>query len=118
MTDKNIWLKLLLVAVIAGLAAWMLYPPSQQLKGGIDLVGGYSLLYEIDTAGLKGDQTTNLAQRVMMVLKDRVDPKGQRNLEWRPIGSNRLEVRMPAPPKEAQERIERRPGPGRRRRLG
>ena len=104
MSDKNLWWKLFLVLVISALAVWMLYPPSQQLKGGIDLVGGYSLLYEIDTAGLKGAQTSSLAERVMMVLKDRVDPKGQRNLEWRPIGSNRLEVRMPAPPKEAQER--------------
>ncbi|UCG33006.1 MAG: protein translocase subunit SecD [Phycisphaerales bacterium] len=104
MSDKNLWWKLLLVVVIAGLAALMLYPPTQQLKGGIDLVGGYSLLYEIDTAGLEDEQTTKLAERVMMVLKDRVDPKGQRNLEWRPIGNNRLEVRMPAPPREAQER--------------
>ena len=86
MTDKNLWWKMLLVVVIAGLAALMLYPPTQQLKGGIDLVGGYSLLYEIDTAGLEDEQITKLAERVMMVLKDRVDPKGQRNLEWRPIG--------------------------------
>lgn len=102
MSDKNLLTKSLLIVLLLALAAWTLYPPSEKLKGGIDLVGGHSLLYEIDTAGL--DNTDQLAERVMAVLKDRVDPQGQRNLEWRPIGHNRLEIRMPRPSRKAKER--------------
>ena len=40
----------------------------------------------------------------MTILKERVDPNGQLNLEWRPVGNTRLEIRMPRPPKEALER--------------
>ncbi len=106
MTDKNLYLKLLLIVVVVGLLAFELYPPKQRLKGGIDLVGGHVLLYEIDDAGLKEEQKRDLAERVMRVLRKRVDPRGQRNLEWVPIGRNRLEIRMPKPPKEAQARRE------------
>ena len=106
MNDPNRLMKWLLVIGLVVLAIVILYPPHQKLKGGIDLVGGTSLLYEIDTKGLTPDQQANLAQRVMRVLKDRVDPRGQMNLEWRPVGHTRLEIRMPRPSQEALARKE------------
>ncbi len=106
MKEQKLLSKFMLIVVLTLLAAWAIYPPGERLKGGIDLVGGSSLLFEIDTAGLQDWQRTDLSERVMSILKERIDPKGQRNLEWRPIGNNRLEVRMPRPPKEAAERRE------------
>ena len=46
-----------------------------------------------------GDQG-NLSERMIRVLKDRVDPRGLMSLEWRPIGANRIEIRMPAAKEE------------------
>lgn len=103
MTDKNLYLRVGLIVLVLTLSIWAIWPPSQQLKGGIDLVGGTSLLYEIDTAGLAERDKTDLSERVMRRLKQRVDPQGQRNLVWRPIGQNRLEIQMPKPPKELQQ---------------
>ncbi len=64
------------------------------LKPGIDMVGGASLLYEIKSEDgvMPGE---NLAERVMASLKKRVDPDGVRNLIWRPQGATRLEIQMP-----------------------
>ena len=90
------------VPVLAALAA--LWPPSERLKGGIDLVGGTSLLYEIDTTGLSTSDIRGLAVRVMNILKKRVDPNGQLNLIWRPIGNNRIEIQMPRPSLETSRR--------------
>ena len=104
MNDPNRLMKWLLIIAMVVLALVILYPPQRKLKGGIDLVGGTSLLFEIDTSGLKPTETRDLSTRVMRVLKDRVDPKGQLNLEWRPVGSTRLEIRLPRPPREALER--------------
>lgn len=42
--------------------------------------------------GEEGD----LVNRMIAILKNRVDPRGLMNLEWRPLGSNKFEVRMPA----------------------
>ena len=106
MNDPNRPFKWLLVLTLVVLSIAVLYPPSEKLKGGIDLVGGSSLLYEIDTTGLKPHEQSELSTRVMRVLKDRVDPEGQMNLEWRPVGNTRLEIRMPRPPKEALARRE------------
>jgi len=104
MNEQNRLLKWALVIVPLVAAGFAIYPPEDQLKGGIDLVGGSSLLYEIDTTGLERDQTSGLAERVMNILKRRVDPSGQLNLVWRPIGNTRLEIQMPRPPKEVLQR--------------
>ena len=89
---------------MVALSLLLLYPPKEKLKGGIDLVGGTSLLFEIDTTGLPPADQGNLSERVLSILRERVDPKSQLNLEWRPVGNTRLEIRMPRPPKEALER--------------
>ncbi|MBI4719185.1 MAG: protein translocase subunit SecD [Planctomycetes bacterium] len=106
MNDPNRLLKWLLVLGLAVLSLVILYPPGEKLKGGIDLVGGTSLLFEIDTSGLSPGEQRGLSSRVMTILKDRVDPKGQMNLEWRPVGNARLEIRLPRPPEEAIARRE------------
>jgi len=93
---------IVIVPVVA--AVLMILPPQEKLKGGIDLVGGCSLLYEVDTTGLSRQETHGLAERVISVLQRRVDPNAQLNLVWRPIGNTRLEIQMPRPPKRALER--------------
>lgn len=106
MNDPNRAFKWLLVVGMVVVSISILYPPSEKLKGGIDLVGGSSLLYEIDTTGLSAAEQSDLSERVMKILRERVDPNGTMNLEWRPVGTTRLEIRMPRPPKGARERRE------------
>lgn len=71
-------------------------PLSQKLnlKPGIDIVGGTSLLYEIKTPE-GGAPSPTLAEDVTKALKKRVDPNGVLNLIWRPQNPNRLEIQMP-----------------------
>lgn len=104
MDDKHRMWKWVGVLVLIGLAALVLWPPEAKLKGGIDLVGGTSLLFEIDTAGLTTLQRSGLPERVIAILKNRVDPNSQMNLVWRPIGNNRIEVQMPRPTENALRR--------------
>ncbi len=100
MGEKNLWAKIGLIVLIAGLSAWQIYPPDQKLKQGIDLGGGHSLLFEIDDTGVPDIQRSTLATDVMNILKQRIDPGSTRNLIWRPIGWNRLEIQMPQPSKK------------------
>lgn len=104
MNEQNRASSWVLVIVLVVLAILFLWPPQEKLKGGIDLVGGTSLIYEIDTRDLDADQQRDLAARVISILRERVDPDGQKNLEWRALGNDRLEVRMPRPPKRALAR--------------
>jgi SecD/SecF fusion protein len=60
---------------------------------------------EGDLAQAQKNEATDssLAEDMIRILKERVDPLGLRMLEWRPVGANRFEVRMPAGNPETQE---------------
>jgi len=97
MNERTIWWRILLCGLLCGLAYIVAWPFAEKLKFGIDLYGGYSLLYEIDDTGLDAGDKADLAEKVMKVLQERVDPEGVMNLVWRPVGTNRLEIQMPRP---------------------
>jgi len=64
------------------------------LKPGIDMVGGTSLVYQIKPAAGQ-PYKADLATKVAEALKRRVDPHGVMNLVWRPQGGDRLEIQLP-----------------------
>jgi SecD/SecF fusion protein len=96
----TLWLALSFIfPAVPGSLLWFADPRQPvsfrtNLKPGIDMVGGTSLVYEIKPP--EGSTAAdNLAERVMESLKKRVDPDGVRNLIWRPQGNTRLEIQMP-----------------------
>lgn len=48
-------------------------------------------------------QSVNLAEDIIGILKERVDPYGLYSLEWRPLGTSRIEIRMPAGQEESRK---------------
>jgi len=102
MTERDLWWKIVGIAALVALAFAAVYPPKEKLKYGIDLYGGYSLTYEIDDSGLTPGERTGLSERVIKVLKERIDPNQVFNLVWRPIGHNRLEIQMPRPSEQVR----------------
>jgi len=102
--NKNLWPKIILVIVLVVLAAWTLYPVQKTLKQGIDLAGGTSLIYEINTFGLTETEKKDLSQRMITVLRRRIDPANIQNLIWRPQGNSRFEIQMPLASSEAIEK--------------
>ncbi len=105
--NKNLSWKIILIVALVGLAAWTLYPPDKTLKPGIDLGGGTSLIYEIDAKGLDAGEKRGLSERVIAVLRRRIDPANIQNLVWRPQGSTRFEIQMPLASAEARAKRER-----------
>jgi SecD/SecF fusion protein len=101
---KGLSWKIILIAGLVILAAWTLYPPGETLKLGIDLGGGTSMIYEIDTKGLAPDAKRGLADRMITVLRRRIDPANIQNLVWRPLGGTRFEIQMPLASKEARDK--------------
>jgi SecD/SecF fusion protein len=102
--NKNLVPKVVLIIVLVVVATWTLYPPSKTLKPGIDLAGGTSLIYEIDTQGLKESEKRDLSQKMITVLRRRIDPANIQNLVWRPQGSTRFEIQMPLATEETRQK--------------
>ena len=95
MKEKPLLSRFALLAGLIGLAVLVvLYMP---LKKGMDLEGGHSLTFKVDTGGKR-----SVVNKVIDTLKERVDPAGVRNLEWRPVVADRFEVRMPVGSKKAR----------------
>jgi len=100
--NKNLGWKTILILVLVIVAAWTLYPPQKRLKPGIDLAGGTSLIYEIDTQGLEPGEKKGLSERMITILRRRIDPANIQNLVWRPQGNTRFEIQMPLASAEAR----------------
>ena len=101
---KNLVPKIVLIIILVVVAAWTLYPPNKTLKPGIDLAGGTSLIYEIDTQGLEASEKKDLSQKMITVLRRRIDPANIQNLVWRPQGGTRFEIQMPLASEETHEK--------------
>jgi SecD/SecF fusion protein len=93
--NKNLYAKLAMVIGIVVVAALVVYPLQDKLKPGIDLAGGTSLIYEIDTAGLEKSEIKGLALRMLPILRKRVDPTNVANILMRPLGDTRIEIQLP-----------------------
>ncbi len=102
--SKNLTPKFILIIVLVLIAAWTLYPPNKTLKPGIDLAGGTRLIYQIDTHGLEEAEKKDLSQKLITVLRRRIDPANIQNLIWLPQGSTRFEIRMPLASAEAHQK--------------
>ena len=94
MSKKVNW-KWLLIVILVAIAGWNVYPPKYKLKAGIDIGGGTSLIYDIDTSDLSKEDQKGLAQRMIPILLKRVDPANVANTMMRPQGDTRIEIQLP-----------------------
>ncbi|MBL7152459.1 MAG: protein translocase subunit SecD [Phycisphaerae bacterium] len=99
---KNLGWKIGLIAALLFVGLWRVYPPGKTLKPGIDLAGGTSLIYQINTQGLSEEDKRGLSERMITVLRRRIDPANIQNLVWRPEGNIRFEIQMPLASAEAR----------------
>jgi SecD/SecF fusion protein len=102
--SKNLYWKILLIVVLIGLAAFYVYPPKDKLKLGLDLAGGTSLVYEIDTQDLNRSERKGLAQRMIPILLRRIDPTNVANIVMRPQGDTRIEIQLPVSSAETRNK--------------
>ena len=94
--DRSLlWKFVLILALIDLVGLINVIPPDKRLKPGIDLAGGTSLLYRIDTTGLTAVEQRTVAQDMIRILQQRIDPGSKRNLIWRPHGNDQIEIQMP-----------------------
>ncbi|MEO0512347.1 MAG: protein translocase subunit SecD [Planctomycetota bacterium] len=86
------------LAVAAAIAFF--YPPKENLRLGKDLRGGFSLVYAVQIG--PGENADETMDRVIEVLKQRVDPNGLLEIAIEKQGRDRLEITMPLPNDEVK----------------
>ena len=103
MVKDQIW-KVVVILFAVVISALYLYPPQEKLKQGLDLAGGTSLVYEIDTSGLEPHEQKGLAQNMIPILLKRTDPTHVANIVMRPQGDTRIEIQLPLASADTQRR--------------
>jgi SecD/SecF fusion protein len=83
----------LIIAVLL-LCAWAINPPEKKLRLGKDLRGGVSLVYAVH---LKPGESDQVVEKVIDVVKDRIDPQGTSDISIVRQGQDRIEITMPLP---------------------
>src|ERR1043165_3273465 len=69
---RNLWSRLAIVAVVAALSIWYLYPPKKTINLGLDLQGGIHLVLGVQTDKALASQTDRVAED----LKSALEKKG------------------------------------------
>ncbi len=90
----------ILIIVVLSVCAMSLYPPKEKLRLGKDLAGGASLVYNVE---VKPDDPPDVIERTIEVLKDRVNPNGLFEIDFRKQGSDQIEIAMPLPNEEVKQ---------------
>jgi preprotein translocase subunit SecD len=106
-----IYLGVTLAVTLAALGLlYPFWPFDRVIKLGLDLQGGVRLV--LQAQGLEGmtpAQRSDVVDRLVTIFGERVDQYGMANAEIRPMGSDRVEVRIPgaADPEQARELLGR-----------
>lgn len=99
-TSKVVLITALVVVVaflLATCTVWAFFVAKKILIPPVDMTGGTSLVYEIDARDLTEQQKKGLSERMIRVLRHRIDPDNIQNLVWLPQGDTRFEIQMPLP---------------------
>ena len=99
---KHVW-KIALIAFVTVWAIVQLRPhwdPETQsvklnIKPGLDIAGGTSLIYDIDTSDMNAKEVKGLATNMIPILMKRIDPGNVANVMMRPQGDRRIEIQLP-----------------------
>ena len=93
--NKNLLWKMGIIVLVIFFAFLWVWPPQDKLKAGIDIAGGTSMIWDIDTTGLEREESQGLAQRMIPILMRRIDPTNVANIVMRPQGNRRIEIQLP-----------------------
>ena len=114
MTDK-IMLRWIVICVVVLLAAWSLAENPLEDNLGIDLRGGVTLTYEVDSDSIKqarrdssGQSLEDALEDTVRVISARINTLGVKDLSVRREGSRRILIQAPAMLDTELEEIKRR----------
>ncbi len=90
-----------LIAIVLITCALAIYPPRENLRLGRDLAGGVNLVYSVNLQ--PGDNPDEVIERMISVLKERVNPQGLYEISFVQQGRDRVSISMPLPTAEVQK---------------
>jgi preprotein translocase subunit SecD len=107
------WLRFGAILAVLFAALGLLYPfwpVGEVVKLGLDLQGGVRLVLQAQgVEEMSAEERADTVERLVTILQERVDQYGLANVEIRPLGENRIEIKIPGAqdPQQARQLIGR-----------
>ncbi|HNQ35680.1 MAG TPA: protein translocase subunit SecD [bacterium] len=93
---KGIYIRLFVILAVIGLSIWGFWPPQQKIRLGLDLRGGMQLVLQVRQPLVESKiPTTELTDRTLEVVRNRVDSLGLAEPVLQKIGQDRIMVQLP-----------------------
>lgn len=87
--------KVLLIIAVTAFCIWRAYPPSEKINLGLDLQGGIQLLLQIETDKVPAELRADATERVVEVVRNRIDEFGVREPVITKQGKDQVVVQLP-----------------------
>ncbi|MFZ5802186.1 MAG: protein translocase subunit SecD [Candidatus Omnitrophota bacterium] len=87
--------KVLLILGLVAFSLWRFWPPQDNINLGLDLQGGMQLLLEVDLAKIPEETREDATERVVEVIRNRIDEFGVREPSISKQGSSQVVVQLP-----------------------
>lgn len=87
--------KVLLIILVVAACIWKAYPLDKKINLGLDLQGGMQLLLQIETAKVPAEHRQDAADRVVEIIRNRIDEFGVREPVITKQGKDQVVVQLP-----------------------
>ena len=92
----HIRIRLLIIAAVVGLSLWMIYPPQQTIRLGLDLNGGVQLVLRVKTDSVEPGKRSETIDQAVQIIERRVNELGVAEPVVARYGNNdRILVQLP-----------------------
>ncbi|MBN1688766.1 MAG: protein translocase subunit SecD [Candidatus Omnitrophica bacterium] len=93
--DKFFKWKVVIIVLVVAFSIWKAYPPQDKINLGLDLQGGMQLLLEVDLEKIPEDARDDATDRVVEIIRNRIDEFGVREPVIAKQGSSQVIVQLP-----------------------
>ncbi len=93
--DKYYKWKVLLIVAVVTFSIWKAYPLQEKINLGLDLQGGMQLLLQIEADKVPAEHRQDATERVVEVIRNRIDEFGVREPVITKQGKNQVVVQLP-----------------------
>ncbi len=92
---RQYYYKFLLILAVIAACIYQLYPPEKKVRRGLDLQGGVHVVLEVEEAGQEEGYVSDLADRALEVIRNRIDSLGVTEPVIQKQGMRRIIVDLP-----------------------
>lgn len=92
---RQYYYRFLLILAVILVCIYQVYPPEKKIRRGLDLQGGVHVVLEVEETEKEGGYVSDLADRALEVIRNRIDSLGVTEPVIQKQGTNRIIVDLP-----------------------